>query len=63
MSAELVVLSCVGTLMVILNKPLGGALRRARMAMGDRDYGEWSYRGPLILIGVLLACLSFAVYD
>lgn len=63
MSAELVIVSCVGTPMVILSRPPGGALRRARVATGDRDYGERSYRGPIILIGVLLACLSFAVYE
>ena len=62
MSAGLVILSCVGTLMVILNKPLGEALYRARLALGDRDYGVWSYRGPLILIGVVLTCASFLVY-
>ena len=63
MSADVVILSCIGTLMVILNKPVGEALYRARLALGDRDYGVWAYRGPLILIGIVLTCLSFAVYD
>ena len=55
----LVLLSCAGALIVILNKPLGEAFRRANMALGERDYGDWSYRGPLIVLGVLLTCLSF----
>lgn len=63
MTPNIVILSLIGTLMVILNKPIGTALYRARLGMGDRDVGVWSYRGPVIFIGVLLACLSFAVYD
>jgi hypothetical protein len=56
---KLVLLSCAGVLIVILNKPLGEAFRRANMALGERDYGDWSYRTPLIVLGVLLTCLSF----
>ncbi len=63
MNAKIVILSCIGTLMVVLNKPLGEAVRRARPALGERDYGVWSYRVPLIVIGILLTCFSFAVYD
>ena len=63
MTPNIVILSLFGTLMVILNKPIGTALYRARLGMGDRDIDVWAYRGPVIIIGVLLACLSFAVYD
>ena len=56
---SLVLISCAGVLMVILNKPLGEGIRRANMALGERDYGEWSYRAPLVVFGILLTCLSF----
>ena len=59
MNTELILISCAGVLIVILNEPLGEALYRARLGMGDRDYGVWSYRGPLIFLGLLLTCLSF----
>jgi hypothetical protein len=59
-SKDIVILSCAGTLMVILNKPLGKALYRANLELwGGRDYGLWSYRAPIIFIGILLTCLSF----
>lgn len=63
MTPNIIILSCIGTLMVILNKLLGKALYRSRLALGDRDYGICAYRGPLIFIGILLTCLSFAVYE
>ena len=56
---NLIFISCAGVLIVILNKPLGEAFRRANLALGERDYGDWSYRAPLIVLGVLLTCLSF----
>ena len=55
----LILLSCAGALLVILNKPLGEAVRRGNMAIGERDYGDWSYRGPVVLLGLSLTCLSF----
>ncbi len=59
MNTNIVILGCAGTLMVILNEPIGKAFHRANLAMGGRDYGLWSYRAPLIFIGLLLTCLSF----
>ncbi|MDT5272193.1 MAG: hypothetical protein QOH49_4379 [Acidobacteriota bacterium] len=63
MSPNIVILSLVGTLMVILNKPIGVTLYRARLGLGDKDNGVWSFRIPTLFIGVLLTCLSFAVYE
>lgn len=48
------ILMAVGILMVVLNKPVGKWFRQARLALGGPDYGIWSYRGPLIGIGLLL---------
>ncbi|MBV8857937.1 MAG: hypothetical protein JOZ02_13465 [Acidobacteria bacterium] len=63
MNAGIVVLSCIGTLIVILNKPIGEGLYHAGQALGDRDFDVWTYRGPVIFLGIFLTCLSFAVYD
>jgi len=62
MNAKIVILSCLGVLLVILNKPLGEALYRAQLGMGYRASSVWLYRGTLIFYGVLLTCASFA-YD
>lgn len=56
----IVLLSCAGILLVVLNRPLGEAFRRMNLGRGNRDYdGDWPYRAPLIIVGVLLACFSF----
>ena len=56
----IVLLSCAGILLVMLNRPIGEVFRRMNLGMGHRDYdGDWPYRAPLIIVGVLLACLSF----
>ncbi|HKG14450.1 MAG TPA: hypothetical protein VKB12_14070 [Pyrinomonadaceae bacterium] len=59
MNTKTVILSCAGTLMVILNRPVGKALRWWHKETGGAADGEWAYRAPLILIGLLLTCLSF----
>ena len=41
MSAAIVIPSIIGTLLVILNKPVGEALHRAGVALGDRDFDVW----------------------
>ena len=48
------ILLIVGFLLVLLNRPLGYAIRDARIRMERRDYGIWSFRAPLIGIGLLL---------
>ena len=63
MNTVIIVLSCIGTLIVILNKRIGEGLYRAGQALGDRDFDVWTYRGPVIFLGVFLTFLSFAVYD
>ncbi len=55
----IVLFSCAGALMVIPNRPLGESCRRVNLALGFAGYGDWSYRAPLIVLGTLLACLSF----
>jgi hypothetical protein len=62
-NAKVVILSCVGPPLAILNRPVGEALYRARLGPGDKDRGARPYRGALIFTGALLACLSFAVYE
>ena len=63
MNTKIVVLSCLGTLMVILNKPVGEWLYQTNDERGERDGGVWFYRGMLILVGLCLTALSFSVYD
>jgi len=64
LNAKLVILSCAGTLMVILNKSLAKALHWFDVELYGRERGGIAfYRGAFIFIGVVLTCLSFLVYE
>ena len=59
MNTCLILLSCAGVLIVILNQLIGEGIRRVHIERGGKDIGVWPFRAPLILFGVLLTCLSF----
>ncbi|HEX8686958.1 MAG TPA: hypothetical protein VF736_20605 [Pyrinomonadaceae bacterium] len=61
-NAVTVVTTCVGLLVVILSKPLGESGYRRSLDLGNRDYGVWWYRGPILIVGVLLVLMSF-IYE
>ena len=55
---NIVILACLGAVLLLFNKPLGEGLRRSRKELSGEDLGAWSYRTPLILIGLLLVGLG-----
>jgi len=54
-----VIFTCIGLLIVILNKPLGEAGYRRSVELGGKDYGVWWYRGPILFAGLILVLMSF----
>ena len=64
MNAKLVILSCAGTLLVMLNKPLAKAFHWFDVELYGRERNSIaSYRTWFIFVGVVLTCLSFLVYE
>ena len=64
MNTKIVILSLVGTLLVILNKPFAKAFHWMEVELYGREGNSvMSYRAIFIIVGVVLTCLSFAVYD
>jgi hypothetical protein len=64
LSTKIVILSLVGTLLVILNKPIAKAFYWMEVEMyGSERNSLRFYRATFIVVGVVLTCLSFAVYD
>lgn len=59
MNTRIVVVSCMGVLFVVLNKPLSETMNRTRVALGAGDPGDWYCRAMVILFGLALTCMSF----
>ena len=58
-NAVAVIATCIGMLIVFLNKPLGEEGHRRNVEGGGGEYGVWWYRGTLIVTGLVLVLMSF----
>ena len=59
MKTYILILSCFGVLIAILSRPVGKALYRWHVETGGLDTGEVSFRLTFVIVGALMACLSF----
>lgn len=59
MRSPIFIVSCLGLLLVFLSRPAGRALNNWQIRMAGVNVGEWFYRLPFMLIGVLLTLFSF----
>ncbi len=57
------ILFCLlGTLLVLLNKPFGELCQRWQVIISGRDYGLWSFRAPILVIGSLLLLMGVSLF-
>jgi hypothetical protein len=52
----------VGALLLLTNKPFGQLCRQWQMMMFRRDYGIFSFRMPIIVIGALLMFVGLSFF-
>jgi hypothetical protein len=59
MKTYILILSCFGVLIAILSESVGKSLYRWHVKTGGLNTGELSFRLTFVIVGALMACLSF----